>query len=69
MKRRAEAQISIPPNTIGWDTAFGCSDERVARLSENNVNPIAGIATAGFVAVLGARIRVAGGGDEKRVEA
>ena len=27
-KWRVEAQISIPPNTVGWDTAFGCSDVR-----------------------------------------
>jgi hypothetical protein len=34
-----------------------------------NISPITGIAIDGFVAVLGARIRMAGGGDKKRVGA
>src|ERR1017187_5711695 len=46
-----------------WTKARGVSN--LPSTLHSNVSPIAGIAIDGFVAVLGARIRAAGGGDEK----
>src|ERR1700680_1638279 len=50
-----------------WTKARGVSN--LPSTLHSNVSPIAGIATDGFVTVLEARLRAAGGGDEKRAEA
>jgi hypothetical protein len=49
--------------------AFEISQRESVSTLRCNVSPIVGIATNGLVAALGARIRAAGGGDEKRAEA